>query len=174
MNDLDLRIYRRFLSVVPQETLLFDGTLRENITYGLSSVSDKTVEAALRDASMDEYVKEMTDGVHTLVGERGVRLSGGQTQRLSTARVLIRNPRILILDEATSALDAGSEGLIQQALERLMRDRMTFVVAHRLSTIRNASRIVVMKNGRFVEIGTHAELWKKDGAYTMMTAKQVP
>ncbi len=172
MGTLDLRTYRRFLSVVPQETILFDGTVRENITYGLKSVSDKTVEAALRDANALEFVQELPDGLKTSVGEKGARLSGGQKQRLAIARALIRNPRVLILDEATSALDTESETLIQEALERLMRNRTTFVVAHRLSTIRNAKRIAVMKRGRIVEIGTHEELLKKNGAYARLYARQ--
>ena len=172
MGDLDLRTYRRFLSVVPQETILFDGTVRENITYGLKSVKDKTVETALRDANALEFVRDLPDGWDTSVGEKGTRLSGGQKQRLSIARALIRNPRVLILDEATSALDTESEALIQEALERLMRNRTTFVVAHRLSTIRNAKRIVVMKHGRIVEIGTHEQLLKKNGAYARLYARQ--
>jgi ATP-binding cassette subfamily B protein len=173
IGTLDLRTYRRFLSVVPQETILFDGSVRENITYGLKSVSDRAIETALRDANAWEFVKELNEGLNTRVGEKGARLSGGQKQRLAIARALIRNPRVLILDEATSALDTESEALIQQALERLMRNRTTFVVAHRLSTIRNASRIVVMRHGRIVEIGTHAELLKKEGAYAKLNAKQV-
>jgi ATP-binding cassette subfamily B protein len=172
MGTLDLRTYRRFLSVVPQETILFDGTVRENITYGLKSVSDKTIEAALQDANALEFVKEWPDGLETSVGEKGARLSGGQKQRLAIARALIRNPRVLILDEATSALDAESEALIQEALERLMRNRTTFVVAHRLSTIRNAKRIAVMKHGRVVEIGTHEELLRKNGAYARLYGRQ--
>lgn len=172
IGTLDLRTYRRSLSVVPQETILFDGTIRENIAYGLKSVKDKKVEAALRDANAMEFIKELSDGLDTRVGEKGARLSGGQKQRLSIARALIRNPRVLILDEATSALDTESEALIQEALERLMRNRTTFVVAHRLSTIRNARRIAVMKHGRIVEIGRHDELLKKNGAYARLVARQ--
>lgn len=172
MCGLDLLTYRRFLSVVPQETILFDGSVRENITYGLKSVSDKTVETALGDANALEFVQDLADGLNTWVGEKGARLSGGQKQRLSIARALIRNPRVLILDEATSALDTESEALIHEALERLMHNRTTFVVAHRLSTIRNAKRIVVMKRGLIVEIGAHEELLKKDGAYARLYARQ--
>jgi ATP-binding cassette subfamily B protein len=172
MGNLDLRTYRRFLSVVPQETILFDGSVRENITYGLKSVKDDTVETALRDANALEFVRALPEGWNTSVGEKGARLSGGQKQRLSIARALIRNPRVLILDEATSSLDTESEALIQEALERLMRNRTTFVVAHRLSTIQNAKRIAVMKHGRIVEIGTHKELLKKNGVYTRLYARQ--
>jgi ATP-binding cassette, subfamily B, bacterial len=172
MDTLDLRTYRRFLSVVPQETILFDGSVRENITYGMKSVSEKTVDAALRDANAMEFVQDLPDRLETNVGEKGARLSGGQKQRLAIARALIRNPRVLILDEATSALDTESEALIQEALERLMRNRTTFVVAHRLSTIRKAKRIVVMKHGKVVEVDTHEELLKKNGAYMRLYARQ--
>jgi len=172
MSALDLRTYRRFLSVVPQETILFEGSIRENITYGLKSVDDATVEKALLDANAMEFVRELEDGLNTSVGEKGTRLSGGQKQRLSIARALIRNPRILILDEATSALDTESEALIQEALERLMKNRTTFVVAHRLTTIRNAGRIVVMKHGRIAETGTHEELLEKNGVYARLYSRQ--
>ena len=172
MSTLDLRTFRRFLSVVPQETILFDGSIRENITYGLKSVAEATVERALQDANAVEFVRELSDGLNASIGEKGARLSGGQKQRLSIARALIRNPRVLILDEATSSLDTESEALIQEALERLMRNRTTFVVANRLSTIRNADRIVVMKHGRIVETGAHAELLEKNGAYARLYARQ--
>ncbi len=172
MNELDLRTYRRFLSVVPQESILFEGTVRENITYGLTNVPDAVVEAALRDANAWDFVQEMPDGLETHIGERGAKLSGGQKQRLAIARALIRNPRVLILDEATSALDTESEALIQQALARLMRGRTTFIVAHRLSTIRNADRIVLMKQGRIVEIGAHEELLRLNGAYASLQSGQ--
>lgn len=172
MNALDLRTYRRFVSVVPQESILFEGTVRDNITYGLSNVSDAQVEAALRDANAWDFVQAMPEGLETRIGERGAKLSGGQKQRLAIARALIRNPRVLILDEATSALDTESEALIQQALARLMRGRTTFIVAHRLSTIRNADKIVVLKQGRMVETGTHEELLQYGGAYASLQAGQ--
>ncbi|WP_411147859.1 ABC transporter ATP-binding protein [Streptomyces sp. A30] len=173
MDTLDLRTYRRFVSVVPQESILFDGTIRENVAYGMDDADEKTVRAALRDANALEFVDRLPRGLDTLVGERGARLSGGQRQRLAIARALIRDPRVLILDEATSALDTTSEALVQEALARLLNGRTTFVVAHRLSTVRGADRIVVMGDGRIQEIGTHQELLRRGGAYTALHSGQV-
>ncbi|MGW7267388.1 ABC transporter ATP-binding protein [Streptomyces sp. NPDC054842] len=168
MSTLDLRTYRRFVSVVPQESILFDGTIRENVAYGMDDADDTVVREALRDANALEFVDRLPEGLDTLVGEHGARLSGGQRQRLAIARALIRDPRVLILDEATSALDTHSEALVQQALARLLRGRTTFVVAHRLSTIRDADRIVVMRDGAIREIGSHEELLSRNGAYTAL------
>ncbi|MDC2960112.1 ABC transporter ATP-binding protein [Streptomyces sp. NPDC001260] len=173
MNTLDLRTYRRFVSVVPQESILFDGTIRQNVAYGMDDADEETVRAALRDANALEFVDRLPQGLDTLVGERGARLSGGQRQRLAIARALIRDPRVLVLDEATSALDTRSEALVQQALARLLRGRTTFVVAHRLSTVRGADRIVVMGDGRILETGTHEELLRRGGAYTHLHGGQV-
>ncbi|GAB1331299.1 ABC transporter ATP-binding protein [Streptomyces sennicomposti] len=173
MGALDLRTYRRFVSVVPQESILFDGTVRENVVYGMDDADEESVRAALRDANALEFVERLPHGLDTLVGERGARLSGGQRQRLAIARALIRDPRVLVLDEATSALDTRSEALVQQALARLLRGRTTFVVAHRLSTVRGADRIVVMADGRIQEIGTHEELLRRGGAYTALHSGQV-
>jgi ATP-binding cassette subfamily B protein len=172
MNGIDLRTYRHFLSVVPQESILFEGTVRENITYGMSNVSDAIVESALRDANAWEFIQALPDNVETHIGERGAKLSGGQKQRLAIARALIRNPRILILDEATSSLDNESEALIQQALSTLMKGRTTFIVAHRLSTIRNSDRIVVLEHGHIVEMGTHTKLLQHNGVYTRLQAQR--
>ncbi|GHF39814.1 ABC transporter ATP-binding protein [Streptomyces griseosporeus] len=173
MSTLDLRTYRRFVSVVPQESILFDGTVRENVAYGMEDEADEErVRAALRDANALEFVDRLPQGLDTLVGEHGARLSGGQRQRLAIARALIRDPKVLILDEATSALDTRSEALVQQALARLLRGRTTFVVAHRLSTVRGADRIAVMGDGRILETGTHDELLRRGGAYSALHAGQ--
>ncbi|MER5295875.1 ABC transporter ATP-binding protein [Streptomyces pharetrae] len=172
MTGLDLRTYRRFVSVVPQESILFDGTVRDNVAYGMDDADEETVRAALRDANALEFVDRLPKGLDTLVGEHGARLSGGQRQRLAIARALIRDPKVLVLDEATSALDTRSEALVQQALARLLHGRTTFVVAHRLSTVRGADRIVVMGDGRIQEIGTHEELLRRGGAYAALHSGQ--
>ncbi len=165
MQLLDLRTVRRFMSVVPQESVLFEGSIRDNIAYGLRGVTDARIERAMRDANAWSIIEELPQGLDSVVGERGARLSGGQRQRLSIARALVRDPRILLLDEATSALDSESEAIIADALGRLMKGRTTLVVAHRLSTIRSADRIVVLEKGRVVEVGSHDELIGRNGRY---------
>ncbi len=165
MQELDLRQYRRYLAVVPQTTLLFSGTVRENILYGLDKVSDRALWEILALSNAADFVAELPKGLDTPLGELGARLSGGQRQRLSIARALARDPRVIVLDEATSSLDVVSESLIQEAIQRLVRGRTTLIVAHRLSTIRNAGRIIVMKNGSCVESGTHEELMSARGEF---------
>ncbi|MFM1968287.1 MAG: hypothetical protein RL590_1144, partial [Actinomycetota bacterium] len=167
-----MRAVRKHVSMVPQESVLFDGSVRDNVTYGIADVSEERFIQALKDANAWEFVSQLPDGADTIVGERGARISGGQKQRLAIARALIRDPRILILDEATSALDSESENLIQKALANLMKDRTTFVVAHRLSTIMRADEILVLDQGHLVERGTHAELLAMQGVYHRLFSAQ--
>src|SRR5690606_485159 len=146
---------RRRIGLVPQDTVLFGATARENIRYGRPDAGDADIEAAAQAAAADEFLRALPDGYDTFLGERGTRLSGGQRQRIAIARALLKNPPILLLDEATSSLDADSERLIQKALTKLMENRTTIIIAHRLATVRKADRIVVMDAGRIVAIGTH-------------------
>jgi ATP-binding cassette subfamily B protein len=165
METLDLRTYRKSLAVVTQQTILFSGAIRDNITYGQGKVDDRKVQEAIDMANAAEFISRFPGGLKTIIGEGGKTLSGGQMQRVAIARALIRDPRVIILDEATSSLDVISEFQVQQAIERLIKGRTTFIVAHRLSTIRIADRIVVMKNGRCEEMGTHDELLAKKGEF---------
>ncbi|MBO0609223.1 ABC transporter ATP-binding protein [Myceligenerans salitolerans] len=171
-QELDLRTVRRHLSVVPQESVLFEGTIRDNVAYGIPDAPDELIRAALRDANALGFVDALPEGWDTVVGERGARLSGGQRQRIAIARALVRDPRILLLDEATSALDTESENLVREALGRLMHGRTTLVVAHRLSTVRQADRIVVLEHGRVVEQGSHDALLARGGRYAALHATQ--
>jgi subfamily B ATP-binding cassette protein MsbA len=160
------------MGVVTQEVILFNASVRDNIAYGLADVPLADVTAAARAANAEEFIRELPDEYDTLIGDRGTRLSGGQRQRLSIARAILKNPPVLILDEATSALDTESEQLVQEAIDRLVRDRTTIVIAHRLSTIRNVDRIYVLKEGRVVEVGNHAELLAAEGVYADLYQRQ--
>lgn len=172
-TDYALSGLRNQISVVSQEVTLFNDTIANNIAYGaLANSSQQEVRSAVEASRVSEFVDQLPDRLNTMVGDRGVLLSGGQRQRISIARALLKNAPILILDEATSALDTESERHIQSALDQLMRDRTTFVIAHRLSTIENADRIVVMDDGRIIEVGKHAELLAADGAYAALYRMQ--
>lgn len=174
IKKIDLHSYRKHIAIVPQNSVLFTGTIRENITYGVKNVTDELLNAALDAARLTNFIATLPHGVDTVLEEHGANLSGGQRQRLSIARAIIRDPRVIILDEATSALDSISEREIQHAINNLTHDRTTFIVAHRLSTIRDADRIAVIKDGVCVEIGSFAELMEKQGEfYQMQTAQAV-
>lgn len=173
MKELNLRSYRKHLAVVPQNTILFSGTIRDNISYGLENISEEKLMDAIRAANLEEFINSLPQGLETRIGEHGGKLSGGQRQRLAIARALIRDPKVIILDEATSALDSVSEREIQNALENLMRGRTTFVVAHRLSTIRNADKIAVVADGVCKEYGTYEELMEKKGAFYELRKLQI-
>jgi subfamily B ATP-binding cassette protein MsbA len=165
VRGVSLPSLRRSLGIVTQEVILFNASVRANIAYGLDDVPRERLEAAARAANAHEFIERMPQGYDTVIGDRGTKLSGGQRQRLSIARAILKNPPILILDEATSALDTESEQLVQEAIDRLVKDRTTIVIAHRLSTIRSADRIHALKDGRVVESGTHDELLVAGGVY---------
>ncbi len=168
LRSITIESLRSQIGLVPQETQLFSGTVGDNIRYGNPQATQAELEAAAADANADEFIRRLPQGYDTLVGERGVKLSGGQRQRIAIARAILKNPRLLLLDEATSSLDSESEGLVQEALERLMQRRTTLVIAHRLSTVQNAHRIAVIEAGRLVEVGSHAQLIEKDGLYARL------
>lgn len=172
MENIDMRTWRRHIAMVPQQTILFSGTLLENITYGLNNYADEQIDQAIEAANLSKLVRSLPQGLDTPVGENALKLSGGQRQRLAIARALVRNPKVIILDEATSALDVISEKEVQEAIENLVRNRTTFIVAHRLSTIRQADLVVVMKNGYAIEQGSQEELIARNGAFTQLKRLQ--
>ena len=172
MRQLQLQSYRSLIGVVAQDVFLFDGSVAENISYGARHATREQIMKAAREAHAHEFIERLPDGYDSVIGERGVKLSGGQRQRLSIARALLADPQILILDEATSNLDSESEQLIQESLRQLFARRTTFVIAHRLSTVVDADLIVVMERGRAVEVGAHAELMARRGAYYAMVQRQ--
>jgi ATP-binding cassette subfamily B protein len=172
IQDVTLKSLRRQIGIVPQETTLFSGTIAQNIAFGQREFDLKAVQSAAEIANAHQFITQFSQGYHTWVGERGVNLSGGQRQRIAIARAVLLNPSILILDEATSALDSESEALVQEALERIMKERTVFIIAHRLATVRRADRILVMEQGQIIESGTHEQLLDKNGRYARFYAQQ--
>ena len=172
IDEITFESLRRNIGIVQQDVFLFNGSIKDNILYGRLDATDEEVIEAAKRANIHDYIMNLEHGYDTQIGERGVRLSGGQKQRLSIARVFLKNPSILILDEATSALDNATEYLIQQALDELCKGRTTIVVAHRLSTIRNANEILVVMDGIVKERGTHEELLLMNGEYTKLYQAQ--
>ena len=172
IRDFRLKAYRDLLAIVQQDVFLFDGSARDNIAYGRHNATDAEVEDAARRANAHEFIDKLPERYDTFVGERGVKLSGGQQQRLAIARAILASPQILILDEATSNLDTESEQLIQASMASLLAGRTTFVIAHRLSTVRRANLILLMEDGRIIERGTHEELMAARGTYYEMVLRQ--
>ena len=172
LNDLDLNSYRKHIAVVPQNVILFSGTIRQNITYGIPDAPEDKLMEAVKAANLSDLIKELPEGLDTRIGEHGGKLSGGQRQRISIARALMRDPSVIVLDEATSALDSASERMVQEAISNLSKGRTTFIVAHRLSTIRNADRIAVVGDGICKEIGTYEELMELRGEFYMLEKAQ--
>lgn len=163
IKNLDLKNLRSQIGMVPQEVILFNDTIKNNIRYGKFKVKDEEIITACKMAHVDEFIQKFPNKYKQIVGERGIKLSVGQKQRVAIARAILKNPRILILDEPTSALDAKLEKLIQESLEKLMEGKTTFIIAHRLSTVRKADKILVLQEGKIVETGNHDELIKKPG-----------
>ncbi|MBP2632653.1 MAG: lipid exporter, fused ATPase and inner rane subunit MsbA, partial [Firmicutes bacterium] len=168
ITDVTLDSLRQQIGIVPQETVLFNGSIYDNILYGDLNATKEQVIAATKAANAHEFIMTMPNGYDSQIGERGASLSGGQRQRIAIARAILKNPRILILDEATSALDTESEKIVQAALDQLMIGRTSFVIAHRLSTVLSADRIIVMEKGNIVEQGTHKELLQLNGLYSSL------
>jgi ATP-binding cassette subfamily B protein len=172
VSKVDPETVRARIGLVPQETVIFGTSARENIGYGRPGASNRDIEDAAKAAAADTFIRQLPEGYETFLGERGTRLSGGQRQRIAIARAILKDPPILLLDEATSSLDAESERAVQEALERLMKDRTTIIIAHRLATVLKATRIVVMDRGRIIEVGSHAELVRRDSLYARLAALQ--
>jgi subfamily B ATP-binding cassette protein MsbA len=173
-KDVTLTSLRDNIAIVTQDVFLFDDTIRNNIAYGMPNATEEEIQAAVKAAALEPFIESLPHGLESQVGEAGDKLSGGQKQRISIARAILKNAPILILDEATSALDSESERHIQTALDNLMQGRTCFTVAHRLSTIENADRIIVMENSKIIEMGTHQSLIEKDGKYANLVRLQAP
>ena len=172
IREIKLESLRRMMGIVSQEVILFNDTVKQNIAYGQEEIKDSNIISAAKAANAMGFIEELPNGLDTIIGERGVKISGGQKQRLSIARAIIKNPSLLILDEATSSLDTESEKLVQEAIEKLMKDRTVLVIAHRLSTVKNADNIIVLEQGKIIEKGNHVELIDKKGKYSELYAVQ--
>jgi len=172
VRDISKESLMNHIALVDQETILFHDTILNNIRYGKPGATDEQIIEAAKTAYAHDFIMEMPHGYHTSIGDRGIRLSGGQKQRICIARALLKNAPILILDEATSALDTESEQMVQKALDNLMTNRTTFVIAHRLSTVIHADKIIVLEKGKIVESGTHTDLLEKDGLYSRLCSVQ--
>tara|TARA_B100001173_G_scaffold302387_1_gene304026 strand:+ start:145 stop:1014 length:870 start_codon:yes stop_codon:yes gene_type:complete len=173
INDLKINFLRQNISYVGQDTILFNDTIKNNISYGKKNVSDEQINNVLKQSYSQEFIKDMPEGINTEIGENGVLLSGGQRQRLAIARAFLKDAKILIFDEATSSLDTVSEKFIQKALDSLKEGRTTIVIAHRLSTVESANKIIVMDNGKIVEVGNHKDLIKREGFYYKLYNSQI-
>jgi ABC-type multidrug transport system fused ATPase/permease subunit len=173
LRNWDLKALRRKIALVSQDTYLFHGNIRENIAYGREDASEAEILAASQQAQLHDFVQSLPDGYDTIIGERGIKLSGGQRQRLSIARAIIKDAPILILDEATSSVDSETERAIQENLDKLVEGRTAIIIAHRLSTLRNADRILVLRDGRVAEAGRHGELVEEGGVYAELWRVQV-
>jgi len=172
IREYKLSNLRKMMGIVSQEVILFNDTVKNNISYGQPETKETDIISAAKSANAMEFIDSLPEGLDTVIGERGIKLSGGQKQRLSIARAIIKNPPVLILDEATSSLDSESEKLVQQAIEQLMKDRTVLIIAHRLSTVRNADEIVVLEKGQVVEMGNHETLIKKGQTYHKLYTNQ--
>jgi len=172
LRDVKVKTLRKEIGIVSQETLLFNTTIKENLRYGNKNAGEAEVIAAAEAANIHKFISSLNEGYDTVVGERGVKLSGGEKQRVSIARAILKNPKILILDEATSSLDTESEKLIQQSISRLTEKRTTLMIAHRLSTIVDAGKIIVLRSGKVVESGNHQELIDHKGVYQKLFMSQ--
>jgi subfamily B ATP-binding cassette protein MsbA len=173
IKNLTISSLRTHIGVVPQETLLFNESVRYNIVYGRKDASEEDLISAAKAANAYQFISRMPKGFDTVIGERGMRLSGGERQRLAIARAILKNPPILVLDEATSSLDAESEKLVQEAIENLMVNRTVIMIAHRLSTVKKADRIIVLDKGRIVEEGSHERLLSNEGVYSRLHNLQI-
>jgi ABC-type multidrug transport system fused ATPase/permease subunit len=165
INSINMQSYRAQIGLVPQDVFIFSGSIRDNIAYGKDNVSEADIINSCKQANAWEFIEKLPEGLNTILGERGINLSGGQNQRVSIARTILKDPKVLVLDEATSALDTESEHLVQEALNKLMENRTTIVIAHRLSTIKNVDQIIALEDGKIVESGSPKDLLAKGESY---------